>query len=631
MAHNSSSQYGLLTQRRFGPFFLAQLSGAFNDSLFKQILVLLVTYHAADYSADNPGLLTNLAAGIFILPFVLFSALAGQLADKYDKARMIQGIKGAEVAIMGLASWGFFSHSLPLLLSSLFLMGCHSAFFGPAKYAVLPQTLAPDELVGGNGLLEMGTFLAILTGTLCAGLLVAATTDPALLSCVLTAMAALGLLFSLGMPRMVAPAPELKLQLNPWRQTMDMVRQARKTRSVWLSLLGISWFWFFGATVLSQIPAIGKSVLQGSEQVVTVLLAVFSVGVAIGSMLCEKLSGRRVEIGLVPFGSIGLSVFAADLYFALQSFTAHVPPATLLDVHAFLALPASWRVLVDIALVGVFGGFYIVPLYALVQTRTDKSEQSRIIAVNNILNAVFMVAAAGFAAAALHFGASVPVLIALCAGLNALVAVYIYGLVPEFLWRFLGWMLAHTFYRLRLEGRDRIPQEGAALLCPNHVSYADALFLSALSPRPIRFVMDHGIFQVPVAKWLFRSVKAIPIASGKTHPEVLAAAYEAIDQALANGELVCVFPEGMLTRDGQMNPFKPGVCKVLERRPVPVVPVAIQGLWGSVFSRTGKTGLQRLMGWKPLRKVALSVGEAMPPQDVSPQSLQGRVSLLLTA
>lgn len=623
-----SSQFALLAQRRFSPFFWTQFLGAFNDNLFKQTLVLLVVYHGSDYSTLSPALLTNLAAGLFILPFVLFSALAGQLADKLDKARLMQGVKAAEVAIMAFAAWGFFSKDIGVLLASLFLMGTHSAFFGPAKFAVVPQVLNKEELVGGNGLLEMGTFLAILLGTLAAGVLVTISTSPLVLSVTLTAVAAAGLLSSLLIPRVAPPAPDLKVRLNPISQTLDIIRHARKTRSVWLSLLGISWFWFFGALLLAQLPSLGKDALHGTEQVVTLLLAVFSVSVAVGSILCERLSGHKVEIGLVPFGSLGISIFSADLYFALAAFSEAYVGAQVLGVWAFLASEGSLRVLLDLFAVGLFGGLYIVPLYALVQLRTEPSHQSRVMAVNNVLNSMFMVVSAGLAFGLLHLGMSVIELVMVAALLNAAVAVYVYSLVPEFLWRFIAWMLAHTAYRPKIHAQARLPEEGAALICPNHVTYADALFLSALSPRPIRFVMDHNIFKVPVAKALFKAVKAIPIASGKTHPEVLAAANEEIAKALSNGELVCLFPEGMLTRTGEMNPFKPGVLKVLERTPVPVYPVALSGLWGSTLSRNGKTVLQRVQAWRPFRKVRIDLGEPMAPEDVTLEGLQQRVAQL---
>ncbi|CAN5410049.1 hypothetical protein BH10PSE17_BH10PSE17_26960 [soil metagenome] len=436
----ATSQFALLAQRRFAPFFATQLAGAFNDSFFKQVLVLLVTYHASDFTTMSAGLVANIAAGIFILPFVLFSALAGQLADRFDKAIVIRSVKAVEVLIMLVASVGFFLKSLPLLLVCVFAMGSHSAFFGPVKYSLLPRVLRAEELTGGNGLLEMGTFLSILTGTLVAGVLVAGTSDPLHLSLALLGIAAVGLVTSLFVPLTGRAAPDLKLGFNVFRETGASIAMAhREGRGVWNSLLAISWFWFFGSVVLAQLPALGKDVLHGETSVVTLLLALFSVGVAIGSMLCEKLSNHQVEIGLVPVGSIGLSVFAADLAFASGSFgTTLAGSVDALSWTTFVDAPGSWRILIDMTAIGLFGGIFIVPLYAFVQLNTAAERQSRIIGANNILNALFMVVAAGMSAGLLAMGASVTQLILVCAVLNALVAAYIYRTVPEFFWRFLA-------------------------------------------------------------------------------------------------------------------------------------------------------------------------------------------------
>ena len=565
------SQFTLLIEKRFGNFFAAQLIGAFLDNLFKNFLVLMVTYQAAQWTTLSPGLLTNLAAGLFILPFVLLSATAGQLADRYDKTVVIQIVKAVEIVIMATVGLGFYLHSLPILLFVLFLLGCHSAVFGPAKYSLLPRVLTERELTGGNGLVEMGTFIAILGGTIAAGVLTSNGTSGVALSAGMTLLAVIGFAFSMRMPRTGCAAPDLKVDFTLFRPTLQVLRDGKESKAVWLSLLAISWFWFFGALILSQLPALGKVSLHGSESLVTWLLAVFSVGVALGSIMCEKLSGPRVEIGLVPFGSIGLSLFATDLYFASSGYMAGS------------GMPL--RVLFDLFCVGVSGGLYIVPLYALIQVRADKAKQSRIIAANNVLNAAFMVGSAGTAAALLAVGVSVPGLLLAGALLNAVVAAYIYTVVPQFLWRFVGWIAASTIYRVKTTDIDRIPLRGPALLVSNHTSFADAIVLAAAIPRPVRFVMDRAIFEAPVLKWLFRAAKAIPIASRHTHPEVCAHAYVEIDKALADGELVLIFPEGRLSPDGELGPFKAGYLKILAARQVPLIPIAVGGLWSSVFSR----------------------------------------------
>ncbi len=606
---NRHSQFLLLGQRRFGPFFLTQLAGAFNDNLLKQILVLLVTFHATEYTTLSAGFVTSLAGGIFILPFVLFSAVAGQIADRYDKAHLIRIVKAAEVPIMGVAAVGFHLRSLPVLLGALFLMGTHSAFFGPAKYSLLPRVLKESELVGGNGLLEMGTFVAILAGTLCAGLLVAATTEPHVLATTLLFIAGAGLLASMRIPNNGRAAPNLVVEWNLPRQTMDILRRAFRTRPVWLSLLGISWFWFFGAAFLSQLPVLVRGELHSDETVVTLLLGVFAAGVGGGSLLCDRMSGGRIEWGLVPFGSIGMTMFALDLY----GVASHFPLASdVRNVPALLGTPGAFRLLADIGLLGLFGGFFNVPLYATIQARAEKSEQSRIVAANNVLNALFIVVAAATGVALSALGATPSLVIGICAAFNALVAIYIYSLLPEFLWRFVAWMLVHTVYRLRTEGTQHIPTSGAAILTPNHVSYADALVICAASPRPVRFVMDHTIFKFPILGWLFRAVGAIPIAPAKAAPQVLARAYDRIASALADGELVCIFPEGRLSPDGKVGELRRGILEITARSPVPVVPVGLSGLEDSIFARCSRPHGPR-NGVLFARQIGVRVAPAVPP------------------
>ena len=614
----SGNQFRLLLQRRFGPFFACQLTVAFNDNVFKNALVLLVTYQAAAYSTIDPGLLSNLAAGIFILPYMLFSASAGQIADKYDKRLIILIIKAVEIAIMAMAGIGLHLQSLPVLFGALFLLGVHSTFFGPVKYAILPQVLGPRELMGGNGLVETGTFLAILGGTLVAGLLVMLEDGTHWVTLLILSISVLGFIASLVIPSAPPPAADLKLNWEPVTQTLATLKFARGNRTVFLSLLGISWFWFYGALFLSQFPAYSRDVLGGSEQVVTLLLALFSIGVAIGSLLCERLSGHKVEIGLVPFGSIGMSLFAVDLFFA----TPAAASTEVMGAWQFLAQPGSWRVAADLLLIGMFGGFYIVPLYALVQSRCEPSHRSRVIAANNILNALFMVAAAAIAVPALALGATVPQLMLLTGILNVAVVVYIYALVPEFLLRFIDWMLIHSIFRLKTQGARHFPEQGAALLVCNHQSLADAMVIAAACPRPIRFVMYHAIYNVPGLNFVFRSMKAIPIAGAKEAPAVLEKAYDDIAKALEDGQLVSLFPEGQLTSDGKTGPFRPGMMRILERTPVPVIPMALSGLWKSIFARNREVSVPFA---KLFPTVRLNVGAPLAPAGVTLEGVRERV------
>jgi 1-acyl-sn-glycerol-3-phosphate acyltransferase len=613
----NKNQFRLLLERRFGPFFLTQLFAAFNDNVYKNALVILVAYHAADYSNVDPNVLTNLAAGLFILPYLVFSASAGQLADKFDKALLIRCIKAAGIVIMMLGGLGLYLKNLELMLAALFLLGVHSTFFGPVKYSILPYTLRPQELVGGNGLVEMGTFVAILAGTIVAGVLVSLPNGSAWVTATIVAVAVAGFVVSLGIPRLKAADATLRFNWNPFTETWRNLVLAKRQRTVFLSLLGISWFWFYGALFLSQFPVYSKAVLGGNEQVVTLLLALFSVGVAAGSLLCERLSGHKVEIGLVPFGSIGLSLFAVDLYFATPAV-----PAAAVGAMEFLRQAGAWRVALDLFLIGLFGGFYIVPLYALIQARSAPSHRSRIIAANNILNALFMIVAAGVAVAGLKAGLTIPQLLLLTGILNAAVAAYIYTLVPEFLLRFIDWLLVHSIFRLKVTGAQHLPEEGAAVLVCNHQSFADALIVTAASRRPIRFVMYHTIFNVPVLGFVFRSMKAIPIGPAREVPEVLAKAMDDISAALEDGQLVCIFPEGGLTKDGEVAEFKGGVARILERTPVPVIPMALMGLWRSVFSRNRAVSVPFA---KLFPTVRLAIGQPIAPSGATPEALRAAV------
>ncbi len=621
---HAPNQFDLLRQRRFAPFFWTQFAGAANDNILKNALVIFVAFQAVATSSLDANALVNLAGAIFILPFMLLSATAGQLADKYEKSRLIRLIKLFEIAIMAVAVYGFWRRDIVVLFIALALMGVHSTLFGPVKYAILPQHLKVEELVGGNGLVGMGTFIAILLGTIAGGLVVAIQPNgPVLAGALGVAVAVAGYLASRGIPLTPAVDPALSINWNPLTETLRNLSIARESRVVWLSMLGISWFWFYGATFLAQFPGFARDFLGGDERVVTFLLALFSVGIGAGALLCERLSGRKVEVGLVPFGSIGLTLFAIDLWFA-----SHDLRASGLDgMGAFLSKPAHWRVTFDLVMIGMFGGFYIVPLYSLIQARSAPSHRSRIIAANNILNALFLVASALIAIALLRAGLSIVDLFLVTGLMNAAVALFIFRLVPEFLMRFLAWLLIHTVYRVDKQGLDNIPEEGPCVLVCNHVSYVDAVVISACVRRPIRFVMDHRIFATPVLGFIFRTMRTIPIAPGKENAALKEQAFAEVRTALRNGEVVGLFPEGRLTQSGELNPFRPGIERIVAETPVPVVPLALQGLWGSYFSRFADgRAMRRLRGM--FSRIALVAGSPIAPERVDNESLYATVLAL---
>jgi len=619
------NQFALLRQRRFAPFFWTQFAGAANDNLFKFAFTVMVTYQLS--VGWLPPRMAGLVIGaLFILPFLLFSATSGQLADKWDKTRMFRFVKNLEIGIMLLAAYGFMSANVLVLLACTFLMGLHSTLFGPVKFAYLPQVLRSSELTGGNGMVEMGTFVAILLGNVVGGLLVAVPEIGHMqvaLACV--ALAVMGRVVAQCIPSAPATDPGLVVNWNPVSETWRNLRLAHGNLVVFRSLLGISWMWFFGAVFLSQFPSFAKEVLHGDEQVASLLLVVFSIGIGTGSLLCEVLSRRHVEIGLVPLGAIGMSVFAVDLYFASRG----LPPADGLRLAAFIAQPAHWRVMADLALLSLFAGLYSVPMYALIQMRSQPTHRARIIAANNILNALFMIASSVIAGILLGAGFSIPQIFLAVGIANAVVAFYIFMLVPEYLLRFIAWLVSHCVYRFKVQGDEHIPTEGAAILACNHVSFVDAVLLMAASPRPIVFLMDHRIFQVPLLGWLFRLAKAIPIAPRAEDPAAYEAAFAAAARVLQDGDLLGIFPEGGITKDGTLQPFKGGIMKILESAPAPVIPMALTDLWGSYFSRVEQGGaMVRPFRRGMFNRVGLNVGAGMAAAEVQPEALRARVARL---
>ena len=636
LVHEHPNQFALLKQRRFAPFFWTQFSGAANDNLFKFAFTVMVTYQLS-VSWLPPSLAGLVIGALFILPFLLFSATSGQLTDKFEKTRVIRFVKNLEVVIMLIAAAGFLSSNIelqiPLLLTCTFLMGLHSTLFGPVKFAYLPQALTERELTGGNGMVEMGTFVAILLGNIVGGLIVAIPQvgpDYVAMACVALALA--GRVVAQFIPLAPATDPDLKINWNPFTETWRNLKLANQNIVVFRSMLGISWMWFFGATFLSQFPSFTKEVMHGNEQVASLLLVVFSIGIATGSLLCEVLSKRHVEIGLVPLGAIGMSVFAIDLYFASRGLQA----SPVMSLSAFIVQPAHWRVLADLTLLSLFAGLYSVPMYALIQLRSQSTHRARIIAANNILNALFMIVSAILAGALLKAEFTIPQIFLFVGVANGVVAFYIFMLVPEYLLRFIAFMMSRCIYRFKITGDHNLPIQGPAVLTCNHVSFIDPVLLMAASPRPIYFVMDHRIFKMPVLGWFFRLIKAIPIAPRAEDPVMYEAAFEAAAKVLRNGDLLAIFPEGGITKDGELQPFKGGIMKILVNAKrdgvdAPVIPMALTNLWGSYFSRIEKgNAMVRPFRRGGFSRVGLNVGSSLKAYAVTPEALQKNIAGLLT-
>ncbi|GEA20117.1 MFS transporter [Vibrio harveyi] len=612
--------------KRFFPYFVTQCLGALNDNIYKNVLLLMVTYSQIDSLPMSVDLFVNLAAGLFILPFFLFSAHAGAIADNMDKAKLIRRLKLIELVIMSCAATAIMTQSAILMLVLLFMTGTQSAYFGPVKYSLLPQALKSNELVKGNAWVEMGTFLSILIGTLSAGLLLAVPNGMIIASCIVITLSLLGLLSSANIPSLPSKKSD-KVKFEPITGLKKTLKLAQKQRGIWMSILAISWFWFMGATYLTQFPNFAREHLFADSTVVSLLLDLFSIGIATGSWLCEKLSFNQVELGILPFGILGLTIFSADLLWAVPAIESF--PSQYYDIQNFVTQSSHIRVMIDLFLVGVSGGVFIVPLYAFIQSRSEEGECAQSIAANNIMNALFMVASAAVSIlilSVLEF--SIVELFAILAVGNFIVAVYVYRQVPEFTQRFVSYLLSHCLYRVSVTGRQHIPEQGAALIVANHVSYVDALILMGTSTRPVRFVMDKSISELPVLKYVFRHAGVIPICSPRKCAETYKKAFEQIEQALSNDEVVCIFPEGRLTSNGELGEFRPGVEKILKRTPVPVIPMALKGLWGSFFSHKNGHALTK----RPTRfwsRIEVNIGELLQPATLDRHLLQKEVQDLL--
>ncbi len=601
------TQFQLLASRRLLPLFVTQFLGAFNDNLFKAALMVLFVYGGL-VAEDRTDLAVNAAAALFVLPFFLFSATAGELSDKYEKSRLIQFVKISEICVAFLAGVSLYFNNLTLMLVVLFLFGLQSTFFGPLKFSILPQHLHQTELVGGNAMIEMGTFVAILLGTLIGASIGGMGQVTAWLFVLVLAVAVVGWLASRHIPVAPASAPEQRVNWNLFTATLRLIGLARENRAVFLSILGISWFWLIGGVYLAQIPNLTRDYLSGGPGVVTLILAVFTVAIGTGSLICERLSGRRIEIGLVPVAAFGISVTGIEVYFSITAIDA----TGLRGVSAFLAGDGSLRVLFGLLLTGIFGGMYVVPLMAFIQARTPEDRRARIIAAANILNSAFMVVGAVLAIAWLTvLDRTIPELFLMLAVINIGVAVYIFNRVPEFSMRFIVWLLSHTMYRVTHRGLERIPERGGAIIVCNHVSYVDALLLAGAVRRPIRFIMFKPIYETPVLNFVFRTGRAIPIVGRRSDEATYEAAFRQIREGLADGDLLCIFPEGKLTHDGEIDAFRPGIERILRETPVPVVPMALRGLWGSFFSHHGGIFRDPKRFWS---RVEIVAGDPVAPQ-----------------
>lgn len=419
----------LLSSKRFLPLFITQFLGAFNDNMLKNALLILITYKISANDSAHAALLVNLATGLFVLPMFLFSPIAGQLADKIDRSRIARAVKLAEIALAIIGGAGLFMESQSLLLLTLFGFGTHSAFFGPVKYAILPQHLQENELLTGNAYVDASTFLAILLGTIVGGKLVLIGGGITLISSLLLLIALTGYFSSRKIPAALAPVPDLKLSFNLMRDIIRLINHTRQQHDVFLSILGISWFWFVGAIFLTQFSPFAKDVLYADENVVILFLTMFAIGIGVGSIMCSKLMKGLVHAKYVPIAAFGMTIFAYRLYADSSQSTA-ATGGSLMDIFLFLQQPAGRRILFDLFALSVCGGFYSVPLYTIMQQRAEKTHGARAIACNNLMNSLFMVVASVLAICMLELNFTIPHIFLTVAIINTGAAIYICKLLP---------------------------------------------------------------------------------------------------------------------------------------------------------------------------------------------------------
>jgi acyl-[acyl-carrier-protein]-phospholipid O-acyltransferase / long-chain-fatty-acid--[acyl-carrier-protein] ligase len=576
----------ILRDRGFFCFFWTQFLGAFNDNFYKIIITLV----ALDIPAGRGIQYIPLIGGLFILPFLLFSGYAGYLADVYSKRVVLVAVKVFEIFAMALGFLAFFVDRMEPMLAVVLLMGLHSTFFSPAKYGILPEMLPEKDLSRGNGLLEMSTFMAIILGTAFGGTIYEAWKDRlGWIGAILIATAILGTITSLGITRVPPSGSSKKFVINPLAEIWDGTKRLYTDRPLWLTVMGISYFWFLGALLQMVLPLFGKEILRLGETRIGLLWTFAAVGIGIGSLAAGRLSGDKIELGLVPLGSVGMGAFSVLLFLSQPSF----------DLAA-----------VCLVLIGFAAGFFAVPLNALLQQRSGREDKGRLIATNNVFNTVgVLLASAMLWGLATLFHLPADQIILILGLLTFALTIYALYLLPDFFVRLILWILTHTLYRIRIVGQENIPLHGAALLVSNHVSFVDALLIGASMPRFIRFMLHREYYDIRGINWFFRLMKSVPVST--TNPRDIVRSLRSARKELEQGQVVCIFAEGAISRLGHLLPFKRGFEKIVEGTNFPIIPVHLDQLWGSIFSfKEGRF----FWKWPKLRPypVTVSFGAPLP-------------------
>lgn len=601
--------------KKFSPLFWVLSFGALNDNILKNAIVILVLSQGMSLMGLDSKSLISLAGALFIFPFVIFSPLAGQISDKWDNAFLSRLIKWWELLIVVVASLGFYFQSGHILFGCLLMMGVQSTFFGPIKYSVVPRLVEAERLVEANAYVELGTFVAILIGTLLGGLGISLQGGTFIVIGLLMVIAALGLYASYQMAPITVANIDLKIKLNPVPSFRSLWTVFTQSKPIIGTVVVISWFWMFGAGLLTLLPVFVKDFLGGNEALVTLFLATFTLGIGAGSVLCEHFSRKRVELCFVALSALCMGLFLIDMYFAAESYK---PISQVVSVGQFFTSGLSaYRIALDFFFLSVAGGFFIVPLFAFIQKESLPESRAQLIAANNILNALFMVIVSLLIMWGYSLGYNVNELMLATAVSSVLLSFGIYLAIPQQCFKAIV-RIWSSFYSFKFKGEQNYPEQGAYIVACNHVSFIDWLFIMASSYRPVRFIIYFKYARIPLAKWVLKQAGVVPIAEKKENPKLITKAFAEVDVALAKGDVLGIFPEGGITYDGEMNLIKRGIAKMVEANNVPVVPVKLHGLWGSVLSRHPKKKWYKEFK----RRVELNIGEPIPPKEFSLERLK---------
>ncbi len=611
MSIMESDKLYLFKDKRFLPNFIVQFCGCLNDNILKNALIILITYGLSNHLSEYSNMLVLAANTIFVLPFIIFASIAGQVADKYERSTLVKIIKSCEIAIIGVAIYGFLHNSLLILFFSICFMGIHSTFFGPIKYSVLPDHLNKDELLGANGFVEAGTFISIFIGTII-GSYYTISSNFIILALVIVAI--LGFITSFFTPKSNNANPGIKINFNIISESLNMLKYAKAKKQVYLAILGISWFWFIGAAIIAQIPLLAKETFGADENVANLFLAIFSLGVGAGSFWCSKIFENEITSKYVFISALGISIFGIDLFFASRISAIHYEPEQLKSILVFLSKKHNWRIVIDLFFIAAIGGLYIVPLFAVLQYFTSPAHRSRIIAVNNLINSIFMAASTIILSLLFYLNFSIPFVILVVSLLNISVAFYIYRLMPEVkiipfsVIKSIFQAFFDLMYKVEVKGIENFYKAGKrAVIIANHISYLDPPLLATYLPEQMTFAINTEIEKVWWIKPFLKMVKTLSVDPTN------AMAIKTLIKEIQKDKKIAIFPEGRISMTGSLMKIYEGPGMIADKADAVILPVRIDGTQFTHFSK-----LKNILKRKIFPKITITV---LPPVKFSPQEI----------